>query len=54
MDNFQTASKIDISVKNLLKQSQQLIKTYKSCFYLNSTDLSILDYNQVASKSLSL
>ena len=54
MDNYQNASKIDISVKSLLKPSQRLIKTDKSCFYLNSIDLSNLDSNQVASKSFSL
>ena len=54
MDNYQTASKIDQSVKNLLKPSQRLLKTDKSCFYLYSIDLSNFDSNQVASKSLSL
>ena len=43
MDNYQTASKIDISVKNVLKPSQRLRKTNKSCFYLKSTDPSNLD-----------
>ena len=63
--NYQTVSKIDISVKNLLKTSQRLTKTDKnllktsqrltktdtSCFYLNSIDLSHLGSNKVASKS---